>query len=260
MDLNATLEAVRTDPNVVLPSSSEIFTGGDIENFLNIGVDIALALVRDAGLRADSDVLEIGSGLGRPAIPLTRVLTQGTYHGIEIVGKAVDWCRQNISAHYPNFSFHHYDIHNAFYNPQGVGWVATTRLPFPDNSFDIVFMASVMTHLNIEDARAYLAEIHRVLKPGGRLWATWFIVDQSMEQTILEAGNSRVPLGWTGGDGVYYTNAERNTLAVAFRESLVRAMHAESRLQITSMPRGEWCAREKVDGGFQDLVVAMKQG
>jgi len=43
----------------------------------------------------------------------------------------------------------------------------TDSFPFPDNTFDIVFSKSVLEH--ISNAENYMAEMKRVLKPGGRL-------------------------------------------------------------------------------------------
>lgn len=43
-----------------------------------------------------------------------------------------------------------------------------TKLPFRDGSFDLVFSHSVIEHLT--SATAYLAECHRVLKPGGVMY------------------------------------------------------------------------------------------
>ena len=42
-----------------------------------------------------------------------------------------------------------------------------TRLPFPDDSFDVAVARSVLIY--ISDKRATVAEISRVLRPGGRV-------------------------------------------------------------------------------------------
>lgn len=44
------------------------------------------------------------------------------------------------------------------------------RLPFRDNSFDLVVAMDILEHL--KDDSAALCEVHRVLKPGGRIIAT----------------------------------------------------------------------------------------
>lgn len=48
--------------------------------------------------------------------------------------------------------------------------VADARnLPFPENSFDVVFSYSVLQHFSKEDVHATLHQAERVLKPGGRM-------------------------------------------------------------------------------------------
>ncbi len=50
-----------------------------------------------------------------------------------------------------------------------------TKLPFPDGTFDRIICSEVMEH--IPDDAAAMAEVHRVLKPGGRIAVTvptWF--------------------------------------------------------------------------------------
>ena len=44
------------------------------------------------------------------------------------------------------------------------------ELPFPDASFDAVFSYSVLQHLAKDDVRTVVAEIRRVLRPGGIVW------------------------------------------------------------------------------------------
>ena len=42
-----------------------------------------------------------------------------------------------------------------------------TRLPFPDESVDIIYSSHMLEHLSLEDFRLALCEIKRILKPGG---------------------------------------------------------------------------------------------
>lgn len=44
---------------------------------------------------------------------------------------------------------------------------------FPDESFDAVFFEAVLMHIAREDAFHYLCEAHRVLRPAGRLYASF---------------------------------------------------------------------------------------
>jgi SAM-dependent methyltransferase len=77
------------------------------------------------------------------------------------------------------------DINACDYNSELVGWCqenlpfvrATTNdlrppLPYPDDSFDFVYAFSVFTHLSVELAHSWLAEIRRISKPGGLIWFT----------------------------------------------------------------------------------------
>lgn len=51
-----------------------------------------------------------------------------------------------------------------------VALATADKLPFPDNSFDLVTCFDVIYQLNDERASAAVAEMHRVLKPGGLLF------------------------------------------------------------------------------------------
>ena len=43
------------------------------------------------------------------------------------------------------------------------------RLPFPSNSFDLVFSYHLIEHIYAKDAKTFLHESHRILKPNGTL-------------------------------------------------------------------------------------------
>ncbi|MER8785437.1 class I SAM-dependent methyltransferase [Mesorhizobium sp. M1006] len=46
---------------------------------------------------------------------------------------------------------------------------ASTKLPFPDNTFDLVYGSHVLEHIPWYKTESVLAEWRRILKPGGRL-------------------------------------------------------------------------------------------
>lgn len=65
------------------------------------------------------------------------------------------------------------------------------RLPFPEASFDVVVSNGVVDL--IPDKDAVFAELHRVLKPGGRIQ----IADVTIQNPVSEEGRRKIDL-WTG--------------------------------------------------------------
>ena len=133
-------------------------TTRDIPHFIEGGRAIAVAL-RDALVRVGSpieemrDVLDFGCGCGR------------------------------VLRHWDGASGVRF--HGCDYNPAGVTWInrnlprVTARvneleppLPYADASFDFVYALSVFTHLPLALQHAWLAELHRVVRPGGILAIT----------------------------------------------------------------------------------------
>jgi len=89
-------------------------------NFQETGREFLGHMVSLGSLQPSDAVLEIGCGPGRMSLPLTSYLsTEGRYVGVDVVVKAVAWCRRNISRRHPNFTFHHGDVFNQRYNPRG---------------------------------------------------------------------------------------------------------------------------------------------
>jgi SAM-dependent methyltransferase len=154
----------------------------DAENHARIGQELFVLLREHCGLESNSVVLDIGCGCGRVATPLTKYLSEGTYHGIDIIKEMVDWCKANISKRVPNFHFHHADLTNTLYRRDGrvaEGYV----FPFNNGMFDVIFATSVFTHLVPTSANQYLREIARLLKPGtGRAFLTFYLTNDGVRQ------------------------------------------------------------------------------
>ena len=207
-----------------------------------------------ADLKPSETVLDVGCGVGRMAIPLTDYLTPpGYYEGFDIIRANVRWCRRVITPKYPRFQFRHADIFNREYNPRGRLTGDTFRFPYPDASFDFAFLTSVFTHLMPPDAAHYLAELGRVLKPGGRVLGTFFLLNPESEG-YLAASCGRFELLPRGGNHYRTSNAATPEACLALDEPFARAASAAAGLAWDAPRYGHWCGRpEWFD--FQDIVV-----
>jgi len=91
-------------------------------------------------------VLDWGCGCGRVARFLFPELQEPV--GVDIDVNNIQWCRESLAG----------------------SFLATSLdppLPFPENTFDLIFGISVMTHLGERDQEAWLRELSRVSRSGG---------------------------------------------------------------------------------------------
>lgn len=156
-------------------------------------------LVEHAGLAMGSQLLEIGCGPGRLAIGLLSLgFPIGRYEGVDVDPDAVDWCRRFIAARHGAYAFHHVDVHNERYNPSGeIRLEEQFRFAFRDQFFDVIFLYSVLTHMQPGDVRVYLAELRRLLSPGGRVFLTAYVEPDVPEVSVNPPwyrGGSLTPL------------------------------------------------------------------
>jgi SAM-dependent methyltransferase len=238
----------RRDP--LVPPRSSVFVGeGD---FRRVGLDLRRLFVELGGLRPEDDVLDVGSGIGRVAVGLTG-FTTGRYEGFDVVRAGVEWSRQAITPRYPNFNFQLADVHNRLYNPGGRWKASEYRFPYDDAGFDFVILTSVFTHLLPADRDNYLSEIRRVLRPGGRVFATFFLLDEESEPAV-EQGRASFRFR-VRGDGYRAISERAPERAVAYDRDEVLARFREVGLDPV-VYGGSWAGREST-ADFQDVVVAV---
>jgi SAM-dependent methyltransferase len=247
------LEGIKGNRGMV-PPEKMVFTGkGD---FLKIGEDFKGHLVDLAGLRPDSRVLDVGSGIGRMAIPLTGYLTTGEYAGIDIVEKGIDWCNARITPRHPNFRFIHTDIYNKAYNKRGRTLAKDYRFPFADGYYDVVFLTSVFTHMLPADLENYVREIARVMKPGGRCLMTLFLRNEESIR-LVESGSGTMPFRHKL-DGCWTIDRDVPEKAIAYDEDYLVALCERNGLRVQRpISYGSWCGRGQFLS-FQDIVIVEK--
>ena len=233
-----------------------IFVGND--DFKKVGLEYRKYLIDFCGLRPDSKVLDIGSGIGRMAVPLTDYLnSQGSYDGIDIVESGVTWCQQKIHPRFANFNFHLIDVYNKTYNPGGTQKSSEYRFPFPDKSFDVIFLTSVFTHMFPDDVKNYIREIGRVLRPEGRCLITFFLLNEE-SMGLIGLGKDTFKFKFSG-EGYRTSNLSCPEDAIGLDEKMVRDFFRSAGLAIQEPVRyGGWAGRTNFLT-FQDIVVATKE-
>lgn len=124
---------------------------------------IQRALPRDFTFEG-AQVLDFGCGAGRVLRQFAREAESGEYWGCDLYEPTISWLKGNLE---PPFRF---------YISEG------RPLPHPDEHFDLVYAISVFTHIT-DDWPEWMLELHRILKPGGFLLAT-FIGPRLWERSL----------------------------------------------------------------------------
>jgi ubiquinone/menaquinone biosynthesis C-methylase UbiE len=185
-----------------------------LDEFHLRGREATLSLARRLSLAGGERVLDIGSGIGGPARRLASLAA------VDVVG--VDLTPAYV------------DLANAL--SRLVGLEARVRfevadalsLPFPDARFDVAWTQHVQ--MNIADKDRFLAEIFRVLVPGGRL-ALYDILQGP-------GGEVAYPMPWAS-----HPSMSHLATPGAFRAAMERAgFVVESWEDVTATCR-DWAAR-----------------
>lgn len=243
----------------MIPPTRHMFDGTrTVEAFKADGEEFVGFYTSLCGIKPDAKILDVGSGIGRNTLPLLKLLSdEGRYEGFDIIKQGVDWCNEKIASKRPNFRFQLADVYNKHYNPGGKYKSSEYRFPYEDNTFDLVALSSVFTHMLPADVQNYLKEIARVTKPGGKSLISWFVMNE--ESLKLVAAGESTQQFTHKGDGYMTVDPETPEIATGFAEEYLRGIYAGYGLKILEPIRpGSWCGRKNFLS-YQDLIVAQKQ-
>ncbi len=231
------------------PPRGMIYTGSG--DFKRIGEMQLGYFTTYCDLKPECAVLDIGSGMGRSAIPLTKYLNkEGKYEGFDVVKRGVDWCSRNITKRFPNFQFKFIPLNNDLYR-QGGAPPEKFRFPYDDELFDLIIVNSVFTHMVASEVESYFSEMARVLKPGGIVYATFFLYEDGTEPFPEDFD---FPYNY----GHYrLMDNEVKSANVAFEKSFLKEKLIEQNgFLIRHLFPGSWNGQPiKESKEFQDLVI-----
>jgi len=155
--------AAALDPDTLPWPGEELATrvtgGSDRNSFFDSGrqsVRDINAVLSVVGRSLDSfeTMLDFGSGCGRIMLWLEHLAASASLHGVDIDGRAIRWAQENMP--WATFKVNQ----------------PLPPLDYPDGHFDLVFNHSVFTHIDEDYQNQWLAELQRVVKPGGYVLLT----------------------------------------------------------------------------------------
>ena len=147
-----------------------------VEAFSGAGKLVADMLADENMLGKNVRFLDVGCGCGRLA---RNLLNKGitSYTGFDRHAGMINWCRREITTRFPNFRFYYFNLKSAYETmdkQQGDIDASSFRFPFKDNAFNSIIVASVFTHMPMQEISNYLKEIYRTLTDDGRVMLSVF--------------------------------------------------------------------------------------
>jgi ubiquinone/menaquinone biosynthesis C-methylase UbiE len=106
-----------------------------------------------AALKGDERLLDAGCGTGMMALRIAARYPGCAVHGIDLSPKMIAVARRDAEKQSL---------------PVDLRAGSITDLPYPDDSFDVVITNIMYHHLDLAEKQQAVAQIARVLKPGGR--------------------------------------------------------------------------------------------
>ena len=166
------------------------------EGFMSPGGPAEVGRVIGGNEIRGAKVLDIGCGAGGGPITLAEAQGVAYVTGIDVEDAVLERARALVAA-------------RGLTDRIGLVKVAPGPLPFPGETFDLVFSKDSIVH--IRDKHALMAEVIRVLKPGGWFLASdWLIGSDSPSPAMQAAGFTAIE---TRSRNEWYRREARDELA-----------------------------------------------
>lgn len=154
-------------------------TDNPVEQFKWAGEVVLRMLDEEAMTKPGTSFLDVGCGCGR----IARYLLSkpiASYTGFDRHPGMIRWCRDNLSRRAPHFEFQYHSLKSAYRNLDGHDGAQPAgdfTFPYQNESFDAILLASIFTHMPLEESAHYLKELQRVLRFEGKVLLSVFLTD-----------------------------------------------------------------------------------
>jgi SAM-dependent methyltransferase len=155
------------------------FRRGALTNNQKASVDSAVTMIaataRELGVAdlSGTTILDIGCGTKFTQAFYGRKIPVKRYHGVDVDPDMIAFLSSAVKDE--RFSYKHIDVYNERYHTAGKRLSADTDLGVPGETFDLICLFSVFTHLEPSDYQAMLELTRRRISPSGTLIFTSFI-------------------------------------------------------------------------------------
>ena len=150
----------------------DLFTSSE-KRFTDIGIQML-------DVQTGESILEIGCGTGHALVEFANRARGGKVIAIDLSEGMIKAARKRLQGKVQKRSVDLCQADGAF-------------IPFPDKSFDILFISFTLELFDTPEIPKVLCEIHRVLKEGGRLGVVSLIKQETSAVRIYEWFHRRMP-------------------------------------------------------------------
>lgn len=199
------------------------------------------------GLTPGQDVLDLGCGTGRLTSQILTRIQNGHYLGVDVSIMA------QLQAELGQERFATINARHVLYNPDGVLEAKDATIPAANASFDLVLAIGLFTHLGEDWLLRYLDESARLLRQGGCLLASFFLISPYALE-MMQTGRSQIDFRY-GFDHVLWPDPQVPLeQCSAYYDWFVFTALGQAGLKMTGCVWGSWCGCQSVS--FQDLIIA----
>ncbi|MFH1092233.1 MAG: class I SAM-dependent methyltransferase [Pseudomonadota bacterium] len=204
-------------------------------------------------LQFNETILDAGCGDGKVGSALACRDFEGRYYGFDLNPRRIKALNKLFQSR-PNFNFRHADVFHSYYNPGGRQQPDRFKYPYEDESMDLIFYNSIFTHMKLGTIAHNLKEARRCLKKEGKIWASFFILDEVYDPNYPRLEwrfNTPFDQGFTGNPA----NPEKS---VAFNFDKIFSVLDLSGLRLTRYIPGTWkTPPASLDQHLLDVIVSV---